>query len=449
MQTIHLDVSNKGVVPAIYAKQGDVGRKFRAVITDNGEAYDIPADALLSVWYSGTSGEGNYSMIGENSAFSIDGNTVTVELITQMLANHGSGNVCLVMNRQDGTQIGTWNIPYIVEQLPGMGSSAAEQYFTALSEVAGKAAESAAKATEAAATFETDESLSVAGKAADAAATGEALAGKAPVALGAPHNYLDNSDFRNPVNQRGLTSLTTSSAAVYMIDRWFIGGASATANNVTNIISDGVEIVGSCPTYGNNFRQYIPIDATNKTMTLAVCDTNGNIIIVSGKPVVGSWIKTDTAWGYIGLQQFEGKLMANIRVTAGNTHAFRWAALYEGEYTAETLPEYKPKGYAAELDECRRYYRRYENISFPCSNNPDGNIISGYIPGADMRVNPTAIITNSAHFFYGSGNYSAITDITAVNSSNGVLLTCTTESTLPANLNGIANMSSLELRAEL
>lgn len=34
MQTIHLDVSNKVVVPAIYAKQGDVGRKFRAVITD-------------------------------------------------------------------------------------------------------------------------------------------------------------------------------------------------------------------------------------------------------------------------------------------------------------------------------------------------------------------------------------------------------------------------------
>jgi hypothetical protein len=33
-------------------------------------------------------------------------------------------------------------------------------------------------------------------------------------------------------------------------------------------------------------------------------------------------------------------------------------ALYEGSYTADTLPEYQPKGYAAELAECRRYYRQ-------------------------------------------------------------------------------------------
>ena len=30
-----------------------------------------------------------------------------------------------------------------------------------------------------------------------------------------------------------------------------------------------------------------------------------------------------------------------------------WAALYEGSYTADTLPPYVPKGYAAELAQCR------------------------------------------------------------------------------------------------
>ena len=34
-----------------------------------------------------------------------------------------------------------------------------------------------------------------------------------------------------------------------------------------------------------------------------------------------------------------------------------WAAIYEGTYTADTLPPYVPKGYGAELLECQRYYR--------------------------------------------------------------------------------------------
>jgi hypothetical protein len=32
-----------------------------------------------------------------------------------------------------------------------------------------------------------------------------------------------------------------------------------------------------------------------------------------------------------------------------------WAALYEGEYTEKTLPEYQSKGYENELLICRQY----------------------------------------------------------------------------------------------
>ena len=41
---------------------------------------------------------------------------------------------------------------------------------------------------------------------------------------------------------------------------------------------------------------------------------------------------------------------------------WKWAALYEGEYTAETLPEYQPKGYGAELAECQRYYYTFQAL---------------------------------------------------------------------------------------
>lgn len=133
MQTIYLDISNKGTVPTIYAKQGDVGRKFEAVLTDSGLPYFPVSGSVFSVWYSGTSGEGNYTDIGDKSAFIVNGNKVTVEMIVQMLLNNGEGVLSLVLNDPDGNQISTWNIPYICEHIPGAESEGAKTYYTALS----------------------------------------------------------------------------------------------------------------------------------------------------------------------------------------------------------------------------------------------------------------------------------------------------------------------------
>ena len=151
MQTINLDISYKSILPPVYAKQRDVGRKVSFVVTDGGDPYNIPGDVLLSVWYSGSSGEGNYSAIGEKSAFIIGGNTVTVELIAEMLSAPGGGNLCLIINSAGGAQIGLWNLRYVVEEIPGMDSPTTEGHYTALSEVAALAAASAAKAQQAAA----------------------------------------------------------------------------------------------------------------------------------------------------------------------------------------------------------------------------------------------------------------------------------------------------------
>lgn len=167
MQTIYLDISNKGVIPTIYAKQGDVGRKFQVVLTDSGLPYSPASGSAFSVWYAGASGDGNYTEIGDKSAFSVNGNKVTVEMIAQMLSNDGDGVLSLVLNDPNANQISTWNIPYICESVPGADSEEAKDYYTAFS----KAVENLPYP---------DTSLSVAGKAADAAAVGAALSGKAP-----------------------------------------------------------------------------------------------------------------------------------------------------------------------------------------------------------------------------------------------------------------------------
>lgn len=155
MQTIYLDISNKGVIPCIQAKQGEVGRKFLAVITDNGVPYNIPNDSLLSVWYEGDTDAGNYSSIDSVSAFSIDGNKVTVELVAQMLLKPGNGELCLSITHGDGGETNTWNIPYCVEYKPGAGSAVPTEYYTALTEAGAVAAKYAGEAKEAAESIST------------------------------------------------------------------------------------------------------------------------------------------------------------------------------------------------------------------------------------------------------------------------------------------------------
>lgn len=146
MQTIYLDISNKGVIPCVLAKQSEVGRKFLAVITDNGVPYNIPDNALLSVWYEGDTDAGNYSSINKKSAFNIDGNKVSVELVAQMLLKPGNGELCLSITHGDGGETNTWNIPYCVEYKPGAGSSIPTEYYTALTEAGAVAAQAASDA---------------------------------------------------------------------------------------------------------------------------------------------------------------------------------------------------------------------------------------------------------------------------------------------------------------
>lgn len=217
MQTIYLDISNKGVIPTIHAKQAEVGRKFRAVLIDGGMPYNAAEDSAFSVWYKGASGEGNYTHIGNDSAFSIIGNNVEVELIEQMLSVAGNTTACLVLSTGDGRQIATWNIEISVEAVPGFGSEAAVEYYTAFSQTAAQVKADADRAAAAASKFVVDTSLSVKGASAEAAAVGAALSGiRADLAKKQPAgDYLEGTD----------SSLTSSGVAAdaYAVGKRFDG----------------------------------------------------------------------------------------------------------------------------------------------------------------------------------------------------------------------------------
>lgn len=247
-----------------------------------------------------------------------------------------------------------------------------------------------------------DKSLTVEGAAAEGAATGVAISKSS-----SPYNYLDNSDFRNPVNQRGQTSYSNTS---YTIDRWLspvVGDISLT--------SDGMKLVGVETDYGTQNRQRVSHYETGKVYTFAVCDVDDEITIVSAIPS-DSWTRTITTWGEIGLIVSGGYLTANIKVAASYTKTFRWAALYEGEYTAETLPDYKPKGYGAELAECHRYFR------IVCNGENDTGVMTNPIGRIEthfqMRAKPAMLVVGSPYRVYTNATGQTYRDFATIVADN-------------------------------
>lgn len=174
-----------------------------------------------------------------------------------------------------------------------------------------------------------------------------------------PEDHLTNGCFVRPVNQRGATLY---SKAGYDIDRWRHGNSNLT-----------VEVANGCIRLTNNgatglaWQQIIDRDLAGHRVTVALCQTNGTVTANSGD-IPAAAVTADTALFTTRLADDTGSVVlykhANgtcsyrIFVTAGKTMELRWAALYEGAFTAADLPEYRPRDYAAQLAECRRYFRR-------------------------------------------------------------------------------------------
>ena len=178
----------------------------------------------------------------------------------------------------------------------------------------------------------------------DTASDTSKLGGKAPEYYIQPRNLLDNSDFRNPVNQRGQTDYTNNG---YTIDRWELYSGAV-----------GVSSLGYITTSGQMYQKIaVP---TDKVYTFAI-ENDAGIALVTGIPANG--IHSATLGNVlIKLATISGYVEVVIEPSEGhNVAGAYWAALYEGTYTAETLPPYVPKGYAAELVECMRYYYRLQN----------------------------------------------------------------------------------------
>lgn len=209
------------------------------------------------------------------------------------------------------------------------------------------------------------------------AADSAKLGGKAPEYYLQPRNLLDNSDFTNPVNQRGQTTYASYFATTF--DRWLIASESQDPSVTATVSKTSAGLKFSAASNGKViFGQRLPAEALSKNKTYTAVSFKSNGMLVWGE--IGDFVETFGFW--------------SINFNLSNNDVLVWAALYEGEYTADNLPPYVPKGYAAELAECQRYYYKFNDangVYIPVAANSDQ--IAGFLFPTEMRIAPTTTLS--------------------------------------------------------
>ena len=202
----------------------------------------------------------------------------------------------------------------------------------------------------------------------------------ASVRKAAPRNILDNSDFTNLVAQTGIGG--NHGTIAYAADRWILDSGTVSYEADVGLTLNGT------------IRQKIEHQPAGKTS--AFCGMASGAASIS------------YADGAVTITSSGGVL--------------KWAALYEGEYTAETLPEYQPKRYAAELAECQRYcyiVSAASNVAFPGMLFDANTVRMSIRLPVKMRVNPTVTVASISKLdTYTTGGAVIPTAYTAVTAGN-------------------------------
>ena len=241
--------------------------------------------------------------------------------------------------------------------------------------------------------------------------------------FGQPYNLLDNSDFVHPINQRGETSKQAS--WVYWIDRWL----ADTEKTAAQLTSSGIHLPA---TTEKNLRilQRVPLARIKKgqSYTIAAYDALGNVFCVSGV-FDGEQLTGDASSGgkyWLSLNKGDNLTYWYCILDAYADITVKCMALYEREYTAETLPPYVPKGYAAEQAECLRYYHKIKANDETFAGYAANGVSYAFIPlTQSMRIAPT--VTGGGKFYYTLGSAQGTTTETATAhnaNANRVVVKC-------------------------
>lgn len=191
-------------------------------------------------------------------------------------------------------------------------------------------------------------------------------------------NLLDNSDFTNPVNQRGQTSYTSPWGM--SIDRWYIGNDLNTPQSTTTltVTASGIHIAsngGGTPYIQTRVQQL----NANRIYTAACLNADGIISILT---VTTEFIQENMdLYGFIP-----------IKIYPGEGATLVWAALYEGGYTKKTLPPWVAPDSVVELIRCRRFYEQIDMFFGLSAGNNNFEFFVEF--NSEKRIVPTSVVSS-------------------------------------------------------
>lgn len=377
IKQITVDLMKPGDTPTIHAVQGEYNiRGIQLILLNEGIPWQVPTDALVTVRYGRINLTGGYydTLPDGSKAWSIENNTVKILFAPNMMSAAGTVFTQVEILYRDQMLV-TFPLRLLVVGNPALDVVDEEMYINCRQWVEKELDAYIEKVKESAEFLGGTmagpihmnghklNGLNIPTENNEAATKGYTLG---LVRKATPDNRFDNSNFRNPVNQRGSTVYTQG----YAIDRWMIwddnsGGKLALTENGIRI-TPGTRSVAIV--------QRIPIERidTNKTYSFVAYLSNG-VMVVQHRTL------TDSGNGYTVFEHY-----------VDEETVFTHFALYEGEYTLETLPEYHAKEYGAELLECKRYYQKYEDKWFAALMNGSGFCLHTLILPVQMRIAPTA-----------------------------------------------------------
>ena len=204
------------------------------------------------------------------------------------------------------------------------------------------------------------------------------LGGKPPKYYKAPRNLFDNGDFlvaqagRPSKNESGEWISGLHGTTPYAADRWIMSdhlsvshdgvGLTATVDTSIERHASVRQIVDIRPYKGRTVTMVAHCKTTNMVRLyawqndqaqtdIALAEYNGDGSD-DGVYAMAFYIKPD-----LPSDEIVFAFYPDIRRMGGTTSGLR-LALYASTYNAETAPPFMSKGYAAEVAECRRYYRQ-------------------------------------------------------------------------------------------